>query len=184
MKRCAVLLLMPGMAWATDNCVLQDRTVSVSQVVIDQRGDIQRHVTTNTQGGQTCHVQLSVRIADKWHATHGSHDWDGNGSVSEACAVAVYRAEELIRAQVGQTRTQNEKILVCQDQLPVVPVAMVGQQVKIEQLRPHPNFLEDFYHRGTRCRWFVDTLFRDQEIHTYQGIVCETSTGWTVVDKF
>lgn len=185
MKKLGVLLLLlSGPAGAADNCVLQDRTVNINEVVVDQRSTIERRVTTHDSGDQICHVRFSVRIGDQWYPAEASYQWPGTSSSAEACAVAVYRAEENIRAQVGETRIQNQRVLTCQDHLPPVPVAAVGQLVRIEQLRPHPSYLEDFYHRGTRCRWFVDTQFQNQNIHTYQGIMCETGQGWVVVDKF
>ena len=180
-----IAVLMPIMAMADDACTLQDRTVNVSDVVIDQRSTIDSLVSMDQNGSYQCTVSFSVRIGDQWHLASGSYSWSGDDSRERACAVAVYKAEEQVRSQVGQTQIRNEKVLLCQDQARPLPVAAIGVTAKLEQFRPHPEYLDDFYHAGTRCRWIVDTMFQDQRIHTYQGIICQTSgNAWTVVDKF
>lgn len=180
-----ILALVPGWAWASDACTLQDRTVNESSVVIEQRSLIDTSVVMDAQGQHQCHVSFSVRIRDQWYLASSSYSWNGDSSREQACAVAVYKAEEQVRAQVGETRVRNEKVLVCQDAVRTLPAVSVGQTAKLEQFRPHPEFLDDFFHAGTRCRWILDTVFQDQRVHTYQGIICQTSGNtWTVVDKF
>lgn len=180
-----VLALVPGWALASDACTLQDRTVNVSSVVIDQRSAIDTNVVMDARGQHQCNVSFSVRIKDQWYLASAGYNWDGESSREQACAVAVYKAEEQVRAQVGETQVRNEKVLVCQDAVRPLPSVSVGQTAKLEQFRPHPEFLDDFFHAGTRCRWIIDTVFQNQRVHTYQGIICQTSGNtWTVVDKF
>ena len=60
----------------------------------------------------------------------------------------------------------------------------VGTQGRLHQFRPHPDYPREFWHNGTRCRWFLDTEWAQTDVQTRQGIICRLETDqWVVVDK-
>lgn len=187
MKRLALLMLLPGLVWAQDHCVLQDRIVSLSEVVIAERSPIRRDVVPYFDGRKKCLVDFRVRIGRDWHTAFGEHTWEGHRPADEACAIAVARAEDAVRQRMGSSKTASERILVCRDQPALQPLgnAVVGTVGDLGQFRPHPDRLDRFWHNGTQCKWFVETTFRDQRVRQFQGIICELQDSkWVVVDKF
>jgi hypothetical protein len=188
MKLLAVLALVPVLAWAnSDQCVLQERTVSQGAVTIQERSGLTRDVVTLPSGQMRCQVTFRARIGTAWHTAFGEYDWPGDRSRDQACAVAAQRAESAVRERVGQTQVVTNKVMICRDQadLQTLPQARPGTMAQLHQFRPHPEYPREFWHNGTQCRWFLDSQFRDQTIYTYQGIICRVQSGqWVVVDKF
>lgn len=187
MKRLLTLALLPAAVWAQDNCVLQDRVVSRSEVVIAERSPIRRDVVPWFDGKRKCIVDFRVRVGRDWHTAYGDHVWDGHRPENEACAIAVSRAEDSVRERVGRSQTASERILVCKDQpaLTTLRNTTVGTVGDLGQFRPHPERLERFWHNGAQCKWFVEPTFVDQRMRQFQGIICEIQDEkWVVVDKF
>jgi hypothetical protein len=187
MKRLFMVVILPGMVWAQDNCVLQDRVVTRSEVVIAERSPIRRDVVPYFDNRKKCIVDFRVRVGRDWHTAYGDHTWDGHRPESEACALAVKRAEDAVIQRLGQAQTASERILVCKDQPALTPLqnVTVGTVGDLGQFRPHPDRLERFWHNGTQCKWFVEPIFRDRQIRQFQGIICEVQDAkWVVVDKF
>lgn len=181
------LLLLGGIVQAADNCVLQDRTVSQSHVVIQERSPIRKSVVPAPNGLRKCVVDFRVRIGADWHTTFGEHTWLGDRPESEACAIAASRAEDAVRQRIGRSQTASEKILICKDEpaLTTLRNTVIGTVGNIAQFRPHPDYPNRFYHNGAQCRWFVDVMFTGRDVRTFQGIICEMQDQlWVVVDKF
>ena len=188
MKRVMMTLsVMPMIAWASDNCVLQDRTVSRSAVTIQERSPIRRDVVPHFGGQKKCVVDFRVRIGPDWHTAFGEYVWSGGRPADQACAIAVARAEDAVRQRVGQSQTLSEKTLVCKDEprLTTLRSAQIGTVGDLGQFRPHPELTERFYHNGSQCKWFIDTAFTGRDIRTCQGTICQVQADqWVVVDKF
>ena len=187
MKRYLTLLLLPTAVIAQDNCVLQDRVVSRSEVVIAERSPIRRDVVPYFDRQKKCIVDFRVRVGRDWHTAYGDYTWDGHRPDNEACAIAVARAEDSVRERLGQARTVSERILVCKDQPALTPLRniAVGTVGDLGQFRPHPDRLERFWHNGAQCKWFVEPTFVENRVRQFQGIICEIQDSkWVVVDKF
>ena len=188
MKRLlAPLAVIPVMAVASDNCVLQDRTVSRSAVAIEERSPIRRDIVPYFDNQRKCVVDFRVRIGPNWHTAFGEYTWAGDRPASEACAMAVARAEDAVRERVGRSQTTSEKILVCKDEpkLNTLRSAQIGTVGDLGQFRPHPELTGRFYHNGTQCKWFIDSAFTGRDVRTFQGIICQVQPNqWVVVDKF
>lgn len=188
MKKLLTLALIPSMVWANgDQCVLQDRTVTRSDVYVAERTPVRRNVVQMPNGNKKCIVDFKVRIGADWHTAFGEYEWDGAKSSEESCTVAVSRAEDNVRQRVGKSQTASEKILVCKDQpeLTTLRNVTVGTIGDAGQFRPHPRYLGRFWHNGAQCRWFIEPAFTGQDIQTFQGIICEVQDQkWVVVDKF
>lgn len=187
MKPLLALALVPISVWAQDNCVLQDRVITRSEVVIAERSPIRRDVVPHFDGRRRCMVDFRVRVGRDWHTAYGDHVWDGHRPESEACAIAVTRAEDSVIQRLGQAQTASERILVCKDQPALTPLrnTTVGTVGDLGQFRPHPDRLERFWYKGTQCKWFVEPTFVGGKMRQFQGIICEIQDSkWVVVDKF
>ena len=187
MKRFIALMALPAVVVAQDNCVLQDRIVTRSEVVIAERSSIRRDVVPYFDRQKKCMVDFRVRVNRDWHTAFGDYTWDGHQPESEACAIAVKRAEDAVIQRLGQGQTASERILVCKDQPALTPLrnVTVGTVGDLGQFRPHPDRLDRFWHNGTQCKWFVESNFVRDRMRQFQGIICEIQDSkWVVVDKF
>jgi len=183
-----VLASLPLLTHAqTENCYLQDRTVTKSQAVIAERSRIAREIVPGFGGDKTCVVNYRARIGNEWHMAQGRVTWDGQASEGRACARAITEADNELLQRIGTTQAVNEKVLVCNDRpgMATINSPKVGHVGDVSQFRPHPEKTERFYHSGTQCKWFVESAFAQNRMRQYQGIICETQPSqWVVVDKF
>ena len=169
------------------DCVLQDKTVSQSSVTISERTQLSATVVPEPTGGKRCLVTFRARVGSTWYTATGEYAWSGDTPRDSACAVAVKRAEDSVRDQVSSSRVISEKILVCNDDptLDTIRQPNPGTVGDLAQFRPHPGYPREFWHNGTRCRWFLDTGFTGKDVRTWQGIICLIhDSKWVVVDKF
>jgi len=187
MKNFFTLLLLPTLAIANDQCVLQDRTVSFGKVVISERADIRTEVVPSLGGGRKCMVNFRARIGAEWHTAFGDYEWPGDRPREEACAVALKRAEDSVRERVGRSQVVSEKTLICNDNpdLRTLRQTNPGTMGDLSQFRPHPEYVREFWHNGAPCRFFLDSAFVGNDIRTFQGVICRVhDSKWVVVDKF
>lgn len=186
MKRLLIAALIPATVLAAE-CVLDDRTVTSSTVRIEERSALRQEVVPAPDGGRRCIASFKARVGATWYWTQGQYDWNDGRPRTEACAVAVARAEDTLKSQVEPTHVRSEKVMVCTDQqdLELLRSTNPGSVGKLHQFRPHPYFPKRFWYNGAQCKWFLDSAFRNQDIYTYQGIICQVqSDQWVVVDKF
>jgi hypothetical protein len=173
--------------YAHADCVLQDKTVSQSSVTIAERTQLSATVVPDPQVGKRCLVTFRARVGATWYTANGEYAWPGDTPRDSACAVAVKRAEDSVREQVAASRVISEKILTCKDDptLDTIRKTNPGTVGELSQFRPHPDYPREFWHNGTRCRWFLDSGYTGKDIRTWQGIICEIhDSKWVVVDKF
>ena len=186
MKQLLWLMLAPVTVLASE-CVLQDRTVSRSTVVIAERSRITPEVVPSVNNGRKCMVTFRVRIGADWHSAHGEYEWAGDRPREEACTVAVKRAEDEVRERVGRLQTINEKTMICSDRpdLDALRSTNPGTVAELHQFRPHPDFPREFWHNGAPCRYFLDSAYVQQDVRTFQGVICKIhDSKWVVVDKW
>ena len=186
MKRLLALALIPATVLASE-CVLQDRTVSRSTVTIAERSKIKPEVVPSVNNGRKCIVTFRVRIGADWHSAHGEYEWAGDRPREEACTVAVKRAEDEVRERVGRLQTVSEKTMICTDRpdLDALRSTNPGTVAELHQFRPHPDFPREFWHNGAPCRYFLDSAYVQQDVRTFQGVICKIhESKWVVVDKW
>jgi len=187
MKKIIPLMLLASTALADDNCVLQERTVTTNSTVILERSTIRRDVVPYGANQKKCIVDFRVRIKGEWYTAFGEHIWSGDTPSSQACAVAVNRAEADAISRVARSSVTNERTLVCKDrpELKTLRNSQIGTVGDAGQFRPHPDYPKRFYHNGVQCRWFVEPSFTGNDVRMFQGVVCEVQDQkWVVVDKF
>ena len=185
MKLAALILLLPLSVAA--ECVLQDRTVSRTDSKIAERSTIARTVIPAPGNNQRCIVNFRARVGTQWYMASGEYDWPGDRPANEACAVAVARADESVLRQAVPSHIQSEKVLVCSDRpnQQLVTNSVPGTVAQLHQFRTHPDYPRNFWHNGTQCRWFLESAYRNADIYTYQGVICQLKdSNWVVVDKF
>lgn len=181
------LMIVTAPVLPADNCVMQERTATQHQVVIQERSTVRREVVPQLGGGRKCMVDFRVRIGNTWHTAFGEHVWDGNQGANEACAVAASRAEDAVKQRVGRGTSVTERVLICSDRpdLQELRSTVIGTVGRNQQFRPHPEYTGRFWHRGAQCRWFVEPVFTGHDVRNFQGIICEINPDqWVVVDKF
>ena len=186
MKRLLALALIPATVLASE-CVLQDRTVSRSAVTIAERSKIKPEVVPSINNGKKCMVTFRVRIGADWHSAFGEYEWAGDRPREEACTVAVKRAEDEVRERVGRLQTVSEKTMICSDRpdLDALRSTNPGTIAELHQFRPHPDFPREFWHNGAPCRYFLDSAYVQQDVRTFQGVICKIhESKWVVVDKW
>ena len=185
MKRLLIAALIPVSVMA--ECVLDSRTSTASSVQIEERSALRQEVVPAPDGGRRCIASFKARIGATWYWTQGQYDWSDGRPRTEACAVAVSRAEDLLKTQVEPTHVRSEKTVVCTDQqdLDLLRSTNPGSMGKLHQFRPHPDYPKRFWYNGAQCKWFLDSAFRNQDVYTYQGVICQVQRDqWVVVDKF
>jgi len=186
-KQFLVLSMALGSMNAAAECVLQSKTVSQQKIVITKRSDIKRNIIQSPTGEKKCMVNFQVEVANTWHMASGEYEWDGQRPSGEACAAAVALAERDIQGKLQKGAAISENVLVCNDdpdnmRLKQLHPGTVGQ---LAQFRSHPDYPNAFYHKGTQCRWFVETSYETAQIKNYLGIICKLETDqWVVVDRF
>lgn len=178
--------MLPTVALA-QQCVLQDRTVSRSAVVIAERSEMRSEVVPAFNGGRRCMVSFRAKIGADWHSAFGEYEWPGDRPREEACAVALRRADDSVRERVSKSQIVTEKTLICSDNpdhqtLRAMNPGTIG---KLSQFRPHPDYPREFWHNGAPCRFFLDSTYTGSDVRTWQGVICKLQdSNWVVVDKF
>lgn len=186
MKQFLIAVLLPTAVLASE-CVLQDRTVTAASVTIQERSGIQQHVVPVPQGGQRCIVSFRAQVDSTWYTAFGQYDWPGDRPSSEACAVAMSRADDSVQQQAVPAHVRTEKVMVCNDRsdLTTLRQSHPGSVGQAHQFRPHPDYPRRFWHNGAQCRWFVEPAFVNGDIRNFQGVICQLQdSNWVVVDKF
>ncbi len=183
--KCLLLLLLPACVAA--ECVLQDRVVRRSEVVIAERAQIQTTVVPSVAGGRKCMVSFRARVDAAWHTAYGEYEWPGDRSREEACARALAIADQQVRDRVGRSQTASEQVLICSDNPDLRNLRQTnpGTVGRLSQFRSHPDRPRLFWHNGAQCRYFLHSQFLGSDIHTWQGVICQVGADdWVVVDKF
>jgi hypothetical protein len=180
-----LLTLLPLSVMA--ECVLQDRTVQLSQVVIAERSQMRAEVVPALKGGRKCMVSFRARVGSDWHSAFGEYEWPGDRPREEACARATAIADQQVRDRVGRSQTASEKVLICSDNPDLKTLQQVnpGTVGRLAQFRHHPDRPSLFWHNGAQCRYFLDSQYTGSDIRTWEGVICQLQgDAWVVVDKF
>jgi len=172
-------------AWA--DCIIKQKQVAKSTDVIIERSNIKRWIVPEPNNAKKCVVDFSVRIKQNWYRAYGEYVWDGDRPSGEACAAAVSMAEKDVLAQTGNRSVMSEDILICTDDpdRDKLPNTNPGTIARLEQYRLHPDYPNDFYYNGTRCRFFLEPMYQNRNVLNYTGVICQMHDDkWAVVDKF
>jgi len=188
-KGIIISLCMSAVTMTVDanECVLQERATTQTTAVIAERTNIKSAVVPFGNGQKKCIVDYRARIGNEWFTAYGEYVWDGSNSSHDACAVAVKQADTDLIRRVKPTGMISEQVLMCNDNPDREEMinTNVGSIVKTSQLRPYPAHLGTFMYKGSKCKWFLDTVFKSNDVYNYTGIACSIGNdNWVIVDKF
>jgi hypothetical protein len=180
-------LLLVSIPVLADQCVLQQKTVTRSAAVIQERDRVRAEIVPSFNNRIKCMVNFRAKIDNAWHTAFGEHEWAGNYSREQACDIAIKRAEDSVQERVQQSRVVSEKTLVCREdpKLETLQTTVPGTAGVKSQFRPHPDRPNQFWHNGAPCQYFLESNFTGRDIRTFEGIICRIQNNqWVVVDKF
>jgi hypothetical protein len=187
MKKFLFALALAPTVGLSQQCVLQEKTITQGTATIAERSQLRAEVVPGLAGGRRCMVNFRARIGADWHTAFGEYEWSGDRPREEACAVAVKRAEDSLRDRVGRSQVLSEKVLICRDNpdLETLRQTNPGTVGSLAQFRPHPDRLREFWHNGAPCRYFLDSAYTGKDIRTWEGVICKIhDSKWVVVDRF
>jgi hypothetical protein len=187
MKKFLLCLAVLPLTALGQQCVLQDKTVTSGSLVITERTELVAEVVPTTIGRRKCLVRFQAKVGAEWHAAFGEQEWDGARPREEACGIAVKRAEDNLRDRIARSQVITERVLICNDSPDLLTLKQTnpGTIGNLAQFRPHPERPREFWHNGAPCRYFLDSNYVNNDIKTFEGIICKIhDSKWVVVDKF
>ena len=186
MKHIAIALLVAsGIAHA--ECHIRMNTNITRQAVFGAATDVQRMIVPDARGYK-CVVRYRLNINADWQTIEGT----GVARTEEqACGQAVDLKRGAVLEEVTAQKVRADQQMVCSD-LPDIRVRTVkhGDVIWESEVDIHtvPAERPYFLYKNTQCRMFVERNSRDQNLFTYQGIICRLNTTknskWQVVDKY
>jgi len=186
MKKLALLTLLVSIG-ASAECVLQSNTALQGTARIDERSGFTQELVRLPMNKQRCQVAFRARANGAWHTAIGHHDFGEDQSASQACIMARQQAEAGLAERLANKNVATDAVVTCRDQpsLQTLRDTQIGTVGLLHQFRPHPNYPRQFEHNNVACRWFLDSQFRSNDVHTFQGVICQLQDNkWVVVDKF
>lgn len=186
MKRLALSLLIASSAVYAD-CHVRVAVNLSTKTVFGEPTDIQRMVTPDARG-QKCVVRYRLNINDDWQTFEGEAV---ARTEAQACAQAMDTKRGAMLAEVTPQRVRADQQMVCSD-LPDIRVRRVriGESIWESEVDIHivPAERPYFRYKNTLCRMFVERNAVNQNLYTYQGVICRENTTknskWQVVDKY
>jgi len=180
------LLVASGMVHA--ECYTRSTATSKSLARVERVADVQRSVLPEGAAQVKCRVTFRALIGDKWYTAEGENIGLAADSFDQICAGALNVGRTSILTSVAGSSMQVDQDMICTDEpIPKAKaVVAVGDTVKDSELLPHPKHRSLFQHKGSVCRWFVETSPEVGRVDMNQGIMCHApdQTDWRVVDKW
>ena len=186
MKRLLILpLIIASVVHA--ECHVRVSTNILPQTIFGSATDVQRMVVPDARGFK-CVVRYRLNINTDWQTVEGI----GVARTEEqACGQASDIKRGAILGEVTAQKVRADQQMVCSD-LPDIRVRPVklGETIWESEVDVHivPAERPYFVYKNTQCRMFVERNSRDQNLFTYQGIICRLNTTknskWQVVDKY
>jgi len=187
MKKIATLGLCLLALNASADCYLHSNIRMTRQNIVAGPTDFRRIATPDASGSH-CVVSYRVYIGNSWRNAEGSASAK---TESEACMRARDIGRGHVLAEVEPTQVSADMQMVCSDapEIQIHPVR-VGDVIWESETDLHtmPAERPYFAYKGTRCRYFTEQASRDNNLITYQGVICKIDSTpdskWSVVDKF
>ena len=180
------LLVASGMVHA--ECYTRSTATAKSLARVERVADVQRSVLPEGAGQVKCRVTFRALIGEKWYTAEGENIGPASGSFDQICTAALNVGRTTILTSVAGTSMPVDQDMMCTDEPIPKPRALVavGDVVKDSELLPHPQHRSLFQHRGSVCRWFIESSPEVGRVDMNQGIMCRApeQTDWKVVDKW
>ena len=183
-KAVTVTLLLPVIAAA--DCFTESVTANKSLTEIKETSNLQRSVETKGSQ-QICTVRFRAKINNKWYDARGESQGLITDSTDQICSQAQNVGRVTILEQVEGISIQSSQTVFCSDFTNPRPKKGLKplETFKVHELTPYPD-AENFKHKGTTCRLFLETDIDPKTNKLMQWIItgCIVRNEWTVVEKF
>jgi hypothetical protein len=167
-------------------CYVRQAMTTQQQTSITRITDVQNLAVPISPTHHKCIVTFRAQINGEWVSGEGEHTAPRSVLEGELCRSALDSGRLQILTQTSTKNLSVETNMVC-DERPEIQVrdVRIGDTVRESEVRVHPNFPKPFGYNGTQCRWFMEPIYRKQDLGQYQGIICLShGTQWRVVDKW
>jgi len=181
----ALIFGWPVAAWA--DCYQESVTVNQTRAEIREVADYQKFVKT-ADNLQICTVMFRARVNNKWYDARGESQGPVTDSTDQICSQAMQTGRTKILERIQGTAVQSSQTLYCNDfQTPQLRHGLKKNDTfRISELKPHPSEPAPFEHKGTVCRYFLESDInpKTNALMQWEIMGCLIRNEWTVVDKF
>lgn len=167
-------------------CYVRQTMTAQQQSRISRITDVQNLAVPVSATHHKCIVTFRAQIDGEWVTGEGEHTAPRTVAEADVCRSAMDSGRLQILNRATAKNLTVETNMVC-DERPEIQVrnVRIGDTIRESEVRPHPNFSRPFRYLGAQCRWFVEPVYRNQDLGQYQGIICQShGPQWRVVDKW
>jgi hypothetical protein len=167
-------------------CYVRQTMTAQQQARIARITDVQNLAVPVSATHHKCIVTFRAQIDGEWVTGEGEHTAPRTVSEADVCRSAMDSGRLQILNRATAKNLTVETNMVC-DERPEIQVrnVRIGDTIRESEVRLHPNFPRPFRYLGAQCRWFVEPVYRNQDLGQYQGIICQShGSEWRVVDKW
>lgn len=171
---------------AVAQCYVRQAMTTQQKTAITRITDIQNLAVPVSPTHHKCIVTFRAQINGEWVTGEGERTAPRSVTEEELCRSALDSGRLQVLNRAAAQDLTVETSMVC-DERPEIQVrnVRIGNTVRESEVRPHPNFPLPFRYLGAQCRWFIEPVYRNQDLGQYQGIICLShGTEWRVVDKW
>jgi hypothetical protein len=181
----ALIFGWPVTAWA--DCYQESVTVNQTRAEIREVADYQKFVKT-AGNLQICTVMFRASINNRWYDARGESQGLVTDSTDQICSQAMQVGRTKILERIQGTAVQSSQTLYCNDfQTPQLRQGLKKNDTfRVSELKPHPSEPKPFDHKGTVCRYFLESDInpKTNALMQWEIMGCLIRNEWTVVDKF
>jgi hypothetical protein len=181
----ALIFVWPATTWA--ECYQESVTTNRARTEIREVVDYQKFVST-AGNLQTCTVMFRANINNKWHDARGESQGLVTDSTDQICSQAMQVGRSKILEKIQGTAIQSSQTMYCNDfQTPQLRKGLKKNDTfLVSELKPHPVESKPFEHKGTICRYFLESDInpKTNTLMQWEIMGCLIRNEWTVVDKF
>lgn len=167
-------------------CYVRQSMTTQQQLRIARITDVQHLAVPVSATQHKCIVTFRALIDGEWITGEGEHTAARTVAEVDVCRSAMDSGRLQIVNRASAKNLTVETNMVC-DERPEIQVrnVRIGDVIRESEVRTHPNFPKSFRYLAAQCRWFIEPVYRNQDMGQYQGIICQShNTGWRVVDKW
>ena len=167
-------------------CYVRQTMTAQQQARIARVTDVQTLAVPFSATHHKCIVTFRAQLDGEWITGEGEHTAPRTVSEADVCKSAMDSGRLQILNRASAKNLTVETNMVC-DERPEIRVrnVRIGDTVRESEVRPHPNFPRPFRYLGAQCRWFIEPVYRNQDMGQFQGIICHNNGAeWRVVDKW
>lgn len=167
-------------------CYVRQAMTAQQKTAITRITDIQNLAVPVSPTHHKCIVTFRAQINGEWVTGEGERTAPRSVPEDELCRGALDSGRLQILNRAAAQDLTVETSMVC-DERPEIRVrnVRIGDTVRESEVRPHPNFPKPFRYLGAQCRWFIEPVYRNNDMGQFQGIICHNNgADWRVVDKW